>query len=117
MRTDSSEIGIGAILSQISHVDKSENIIAYYSNVLQPHEFNYNITTHEALAVLSSIRHFATYLRFTKFLIKTDHIDLKIYLRYKKLNKNPIDLLGGLCICQVLNLSYNSVVEIHLKYV
>ena len=84
MRTDSSGIGIGATLSQISHLDKSETIIAYYSHVLQPHEFNYNITTHEALAVLSSVRHFATYLRFTKFLIKTDHIDLKYIFKVQK---------------------------------
>ena len=84
LRTDSSGIGIGATLSQISHLDKSETIIAYYSHVLQPHEFNYNITTCEALAVLSSVRHFATYLRFTKFLIKTDHIDLKYILKVQK---------------------------------
>ena len=57
---------MGATLLQISHLDKSETIIAYYSHVLQPHEFNHDITTHEALAVLSSVRHFATYLRFTK---------------------------------------------------
>ena len=44
----------------------------------------YNITTHEALAVLSSVRHFATYLRFTKFLIKTDHIDLKYIFKVQK---------------------------------
>ena len=84
MRTDSSGIGIGATLSQISHLDKSETIIAYYSHVLQPHEFNYNIITHEALAVLSSVRHFATYLRFTKFLIKTEHIDLKYIFKVQK---------------------------------
>ena len=51
---------------------------------MQPHEFNYNITTREALAVLSSVRHFATYLRFTKFLIKTDHIDLKYIFKVQK---------------------------------
>ena len=84
LRTDSSGIGIGATLSQISCLDKMETIIAYYSHVLQPHEFNYNITTREALAVLSSVRHFATYLRFTKFLIKTDHIDLKYIFKFQK---------------------------------
>ena len=84
LRTDSSGIGIGAKLSQISHLDKSETTIAYYSHVLQPHEFNYNITTCEALAVLSSVRHFATYLRFMKFLIKIDHIDLKYIFKVQK---------------------------------
>ena len=84
LRTDSSGRGIGATLSQISQLDKSETIIAYYSHVLQPHEFNYNITTHEALDVLSSVRHFATYLRFTKFLIKTDHMDLKNIFKVQK---------------------------------
>ena len=48
--------------------------------------------THEALAVLSSVRHFATYLRFTKFLIKTEHIDLKYIFKVQK-NKQESDRL------------------------
>ena len=60
---------------------------------MQPHEFNYNITTHEALAVLSSVRHFATYLRFTKFLIKTDHIDLKYIFKVQKTKKESHRLI------------------------
>ena len=63
---------------------KSETIIAYYSRVLQPHEYNYNITTREALAVLSSVRHFATYLRFIPFMIRTDHLDLKYIFKLQK---------------------------------
>ena len=34
--------------------------------------------------MLSSVRHFATYLRFTKFLIKAEHIDLKNIFKVQK---------------------------------
>ena len=34
--------------------------------------------------MLSSFRHFATYLRFTKFRIKTDYIDLKYIFKVQK---------------------------------
>ena len=86
-RTDASGHGIGATLVQHKK-DGSEVVIAYYSRVLQPHEFNYDVTTREALAVLSAVRHFATYLRFVEdFIIQTDHVDLKYIFKERKSSK------------------------------
>ena len=82
--TDSSGIGIGGTLAQIDPKDKTETAIAYYSRVLQPHEVNYDITSREALAVLSTVRNFATYLRFTRFKIMSDHNDLKYIFKVQK---------------------------------
>ena len=68
--------------------DGSELVIAYYSRVLQPHEFNYDVTTREALAVLSAVRHFATHWRFVEdFVIQTDHVDLKYIFKECKSSK------------------------------
>ena len=87
LRTDASGHGIGATLVQ-NKKDGSEVVIAYYSRVLQPHEFNYDVTTREALAVLSAVRQFATYLRFVEdFVIQTDHVDLKYIFKDRKSSK------------------------------
>ena len=88
LRTDSSGVGLGASLIQVDPEEGKEVVIAYFSRVLQPHEYNYDITTREALAVLSAIRHFATYLRFVEdFIIQTDHIDLKYIFKGQKRTK------------------------------
>ena len=87
LHTDASGHGIGATVVQHKK-DGSEVVIAYYSRVLQPHEFNYDVTTREALAVLSAVRHFATYLRFVEdFVIQTDHVDLKYIFKEHKSSK------------------------------
>ena len=116
LRTDSSGRGIGTTLSQISHLDESETIIAYYSLVLQPHEFNYNITTCEALAVLSSVRHFTTYLRFTKFLIKTDHIDLKYIFKVQKTKQESHRLIRWALYLSGFDFTIQFSSEIHPKF-
>ena len=83
LRTDASGVGIGAVLIQLK--EDKEIVIAYYSRVLQPHEYNYDITTREALAMLSSIRHFSTYIRFVEnYVIQSDHLDLKYIFKRPK---------------------------------
>ena len=108
LRTDASGHGIGATLVQ-HNKDGSEVVIAYYSRVLQPHEFNYDVTTREALAVLSAVRNFATYLRFVEdFVIQTDHVDLKYIFKERKSSKQEshqlihwaLYLLGFPCYIQ-----------------
>ena len=106
--TDASGHGIGAKLVQ-HNKDGSEVVIAYYSRVLQPHEFNYDVTTRETLAVLSAVRNFATYLRFVEdFVIQTDHVDLKYIFKEQKSSKQEshrlihwaLYLLGFPCYIQ-----------------
>ena len=98
---DASGHGIGATLVQHKK-DGSEVVIAYYSKVLQPLKFNYDVTTREALAVLSAVRHFATYLRFVEdFVIQTDHVYLKYIFKERKISKQESHRL----ICWALYLS------------
>jgi hypothetical protein len=83
LRTDCSGVALGGTLAQFGK-DKREYVVAYYSRVLQPHEYNYDITSREALAVLSSVKNWATYLRFIHFLIRSDHNNLKYIFKVQK---------------------------------
>ena len=73
--TDASEIGIGAVLSQVH--DGQEKVIAYGSRTLGKHERNYCITDKELLALRYFVEHFRQYLLGVKFLVRTDHRALK----------------------------------------
>ena len=59
--TDASDIGIGAVLSQI-HDDGSEHVVSYASCVLSKPERNYCVTRRELLAVVTFVQHFRPYL-------------------------------------------------------
>ena len=82
--TDACDTGIGATLYQTDDDDGRLRVIAYYSRVLNPHESAYSITQKEALAIISSVRHFQTYLRFCQFEIKTDHRPLQYIFKEQK---------------------------------
>ena len=69
--TDASDLGIGAVLSQI-HNDK-EHVIAYASRTLTKAERNYCVTKKELLAVVTFLQHFRPYLLGAPFTIRTDH--------------------------------------------
>ncbi|KAF9758282.1 Retrovirus-related Pol polyprotein from transposon, partial [Nosema granulosis] len=71
LTTDASNIGIGAILSQMQ--DKKERIISYFSRPHSKAENNYSTTEKELLAVIKSVEHFRPYLISRKFLLFTDH--------------------------------------------
>ena len=73
--TDASEIGIGAVLSQLH--DGQVKVIAYGSRTLGKHERNYCITDKELLALRYFVEHFRQYLLGVKFLVHTDHRALK----------------------------------------
>lgn len=81
--TDASNIGIGAVLSQVQ--GEKEMVIAYYSRVLTKAERNYCVTRRELLAIVDAIKFFRHYLLGRRFLIRTDHISLKWLLSFKDL--------------------------------
>ena len=81
--TDASDVGIGAVLSQI-HQDGSEHAICYASRTLTKPERNYCMTRKELLAVVTFLKHFRQYLIGRQFTIRTDHGALT-WLRILKL--------------------------------
>ena len=76
LQTDASDIGLGAILSQLD--DKGfERPIAYASKILSARERKYCTTEKEAFAVVFGIRTFRTYLLGRPFKVITDHSALQ----------------------------------------
>lgn len=69
---DASPYGMGTILSHILP-NRSEALIAYYSRMLSALERNYCQLEWEALAVVSSVKHFHDYLYGHSFQLITDH--------------------------------------------
>ena len=75
LQTDTSNRGIGAVLSQ--DYDGKESPVAYYSRKLLPRERHYAATDKEGLAVVSACKHFLPYLIGRRFTVITDHQALK----------------------------------------
>ncbi len=69
--TDASNSHVGGVLSQ-TQSDGHVKPIGYFTKKLSPTESLYSATDKEALAVLSTCRHFHHYLWYTKFTILTD---------------------------------------------
>ena len=76
LHTDASDIGIGAVLSQIDTSGK-ESVISYCSRSLSDREKNYSATEKEALAVIFAVEHFRVYLLGRQFTLVTDHSALQ----------------------------------------
>ena len=79
--TDSSNFGLGGVLSQIQN--GVECVIAYCSRALRPSQRKYCITKREMLAVVSMCIQFRSYLRGAKFTLRTDHKSLVWLHRFK----------------------------------
>ena len=73
--TDASDVGIGAVLSQVQ--DGRERVIAFYSKTLNPAERNYCVTRKELVAVVKAVKHFRPYLYGQRFRLRTDHASLQ----------------------------------------
>ena len=86
--TDASDVGIGAVLSQI-HQDGTEHVICYASRTLSKPERNYCVTRKELLAVVTFLKHFRQYLIGHHFTICTDH-DALTWLRNFKTPEGQI---------------------------
>ncbi|UYV69434.1 K02A2.6-like, partial [Cordylochernes scorpioides] len=79
--TDASNLGIGAVLSQVQ--DEDERVIEFFSRVQTKAERNYCATRKELLAIVKAVEHFHKYLYGQNFLIRTDHAALTWLLRMK----------------------------------
>ena len=72
LTTDASQVGLGAILSQLGQ-DGEEHPCAYASRVLSPAEQKWAPTHLEHLGMVWACRHFRPYLAGKHFLLRTDH--------------------------------------------
>ena len=81
--TDASDVGIGAVLSQIDE-NGAERVIAYASKALTKPEHRYCVTRKELLAVVSFIQHFRPYLLGRRFTLRTDHGSLTWLSQFKE---------------------------------
>ena len=81
--TDASDIGLGAVLSQIQD-DGTERVVAYASRVLTKPERRYCVTRRELLAVVTFIQHFRPYLLGRSFTLRTDHGSLTWIAKFRE---------------------------------
>lgn len=82
LKTDASEVGIGAVFKQIDDDDKMVTI-AYFSRKLLPYQQRYTISEKECLAIVEAVEYWHYYLTGRKFLIQTDHQPLKYLMKSK----------------------------------
>ena len=69
--TDASDVGTGAVLSQIQN--GQETVIAYFSKSLDKHERSYCVTRKELLAVVQALQAFHSYLYRQPVTVRTDN--------------------------------------------
>ncbi|KAK9751650.1 RNase H-like domain found in reverse transcriptase [Popillia japonica] len=74
IQCDSSDFGIGAVLTQ--NFDDGERVIAYISKSLSKQERKFSTTEKECLAVLWAIEKFRPYVEGSHFTVITDHYSL-----------------------------------------
>ena len=85
IQTDASEVGIGAVLSQVND-NGEEHPVAYFSRKLLLRERWYATVQKECLAVVDGIRHFRVYVTGVAFLVQTYHKCLVYLDRVKDVN-------------------------------
>ena len=85
LRTDASDVGIGAVLLQ-EFEGEGRLPIAYASKKLLPRERNYSVIEKECLAIIWGVEKFRKYLYGVEFLLETDHKPLSYMQTAKVLN-------------------------------
>ena len=87
LRTDASDVGVGAILLQESEGVKWP--VAYGSKKLLDREKNYSVIEKECLGVIWGISKFHRYLFGREFVLETDHQPL-VYLNKSKMTNSRL---------------------------
>ena len=82
LATDASDEGLGYVLGQVQN--GKEVVIGYAGRKLLPAEKNYSVTEREALALVSGIRHFRSYLYGVHFKVYTDHSAVRWLMQLKE---------------------------------
>ena len=85
LRTDASDIGLGAVLLQ-DFEGEGRLPIAYASKKLLPRERNYSVIEKECLGIIWGVKKFRKYLYGVEFLLETDHKPLSYMQTAKVLN-------------------------------
>ena len=80
--TDASNVGVGAVLSQVGA--NGERAVAYFSAALSKQERRYCVTRRELLALVAAIKHFRYYLTGALFKVRTDHAALQWLLSFRE---------------------------------
>lgn len=73
--TDASDVGIGAVLSQVE--GGMERVVAYASRSLTKQERKYATTKKELLSMVTFTKYFKHYLLGAEFVLRTDHNSLR----------------------------------------
>jgi hypothetical protein len=81
--TDVSNVGIQGMLSQVQ--DGEEQVIAYYSKMLNKAERNYCVAQWKLLAIIRMLEHFHKYLYRQEFHMLTDHSTSTWLMSFKNL--------------------------------
>lgn len=85
IQADASDLGTGAVLSQLDD-ENNEYVIEYYSYKFNKCEKKYSPTEKEMLAVLKAVRHFKYYIDCSEIEIYSDHYALQYLLNMKVLS-------------------------------
>ena len=86
LQTDTSEVGVGAVLSQ-TDTKNYGHPVAYFSRKLLPREHKYATIGKECLAIKLGIEAFQVYLPGKEFTVETDHRALQWHTRFKYNNR------------------------------
>jgi hypothetical protein len=79
LRTDASDVGVGGMLLQYDDAGV-ENVLQFLSHKLTKAERKWNVTERECYAIVYCVKHLSEYLRPARFVLETDHLNLR-YIR------------------------------------